>query len=98
MSESTHAQTLAQSGIQVGIQAEIQVSAEQPFTLVDAGLVAAVVVAAFIYLYFKLWRNRGACSSCSNKKGSCQSPASVSNGCTQPIEIIELKTEFKPEL
>ncbi len=89
MNESTHAQTLAQSGIQV--------SAEQPFSLVDAGLVAAVVIAAFIYLYFKLWRNRGACSSCSNKKGSCQSQPSASTGCAQQIEIVELKAEPKSE-
>ncbi len=90
MNESTHAQTLVQSGIQV--------SAEQPFSLTDVGLVAAVVVAAFIYLYFKLWRNRGACSSCSSKKGSCQSQqASASTGCTQQIEIVELKSESNPE-
>ena len=39
--------------------------------MVDLGIVLVVIAVAFIYLYDKLWRKRGACPECGNKNGNC---------------------------
>ena len=76
---------------QLSVDTGMVVSADQPFSMVDVGVVLAVVALAVYYLYRKLWRNRGACSSCSNKKGSCQVKSDAASACTQLIEVVELR-------
>lgn len=63
------------------------ISAEQQFTLVDVGLVAAVVAVALWYLYRQLWTRRGQCGGCAKGAGSCAvqrgtQPPAAENGCT----------------
>jgi uncharacterized membrane protein len=48
-----------------------EISAEAPLTLLDLGVVAAVVLVAAWYLYRRLWRRRGACGGCAEGNGSC---------------------------
>ena len=76
---------------QLSVDTGMVVSADQPFSMLDVGVVLVVVAVAVYYLYRKLWRNKGACSSCSNKKGSYQVKSDAASACTQPIEVVELR-------
>ncbi|MCB1754124.1 MAG: hypothetical protein KDJ38_01295 [Gammaproteobacteria bacterium] len=71
--------------------ANFTVSAERDFSWLDSGLVLAVIAVAFYYLYLKIWRKRGACSSCGNKKGCgvSQANAGASSGVHIPVDKIQ---------
>ncbi|WP_010322432.1 hypothetical protein [Marinobacterium stanieri] len=80
---------------QLSVDTGMVVSADQPFSMVDVGVLLVVVAVAVYYLYRKLWRNKGTCSSCSNKKGSCGAQASDTGCSSQTIEITELKSDSR---
>jgi uncharacterized membrane protein len=48
------------------------IGAEPAITLIDIGVVGAVLAVALWYLYRRLWARRGSCGSCGAKdKASC---------------------------
>jgi len=81
--ESTQ-QAQAQSLQTTADQAPV-VRTEPPLTLIDAGIVALVLVLALGYLYRQLWRKRGACGGCAKGAGG---------GCAvQPPQINRVPVE-----